>query len=77
MTREEAKKYLSSKLPVLSAEMREAIKVLEQEPVLDKVREEIEQKLGIHGTISLYNKAINDVLEIIDKHKAESEETNI
>lgn len=49
------------------------ISVLEQEPILDKIRAEIEQKFNIHGTISLYNKAINDVLEIIDKYKADSE----
>lgn len=41
--------------------------------VLDKIRAEIERKLNAHGTVSLYNKAINDVLEILDKYKAESE----
>lgn len=45
----------------------------EQEPILDKIKAEIEQKLDTHGTISLYNKAINDVLKIIDNYKAESE----
>ena len=46
----------------------------EQEPVLDKLRAEIEQKLGTHGNISLYNRAIYDVLMIIDRYKAESED---
>lgn len=32
MTKEDAKKYLSSVFPVLSDKMQEAIKVLEQEP---------------------------------------------
>lgn len=41
--------------------------------VLDKIRAEIAQKLDTHGTISLYNKAINDVLAIFDKYKGESE----
>ena len=50
-----------------------AIKALEQESILDKIRAEIEQKLDTHGYISLYNKAINDVLSVIDKYKAESE----
>ena len=50
-----------------------AFKVLKQEPILDKIRAEIERKLNAHGTVSLYNKAINDVLEILDKYKAESE----
>ena len=39
MTREEAKKYLSSKLPVLSVEMREAIKALEQEPIKEHCKD--------------------------------------
>ena len=41
---------------------------------MDKIRAEIEQKLNTHGTISLYNKAINDVLQIIDKYKADRSE---
>ena len=40
---------------------------------MDKIRAEIEQKLDTHGYISLYNKAINDVLQIHDKYNAESE----
>lgn len=41
---------------------------------LDKIRAEIEQKLGTHGNISLYNRAIYDVLMIINKYKAEQGE---
>lgn len=48
-------------------------KEMKQEPVLNKIRAEIEQRFGAHGNISLYNKAIHDVLMILDKYKAESE----
>ena len=53
-------------------------KPLEQEPVLDKIRAEIE-KLPTYdktyqGIITAYG-IKQDVLEIIDKYKAESEET--
>lgn len=41
-----------------------AIKALEQEPILDKIRAEIMSKDGLE-----------EALEIIDKYKAESEET--
>ena len=44
-----------------------AIKALEQESVLDKIRAEIKAMSGDIETIA-------DVLAIIDKHKAESEE---
>lgn len=49
----------------------DTIKVLEQEPVLDKVREEVEQITDIMGVS--YNPYVNrlDVLQIIDKYKAE------
>lgn len=52
----------------------EAIKLLEQEPIiLDKIRVEIEL---ITGTMEVsYNQYVSkiDVLQIIDKYKAESE----
>ncbi len=56
----------------------DAIKALEQEPVLDKIRAEI-KKLPTYdktyqGIITAYG-IKQDVLEIIDKYKAESEET--
>lgn len=44
MTIEEAKAFLESVLPVLSAKMQLAIKALEQEPILDKIRTEIEKQ---------------------------------
>ena len=48
-------------------------KYIERE-VLDKIRAETYQKLGTHGDVSLYNRAIYDVLQIIDKYRTESEE---
>jgi hypothetical protein len=50
-----------------------AIKALEQEPVLDKIRGEIEQITDTMGVS--YNQYVSkiDVLQIIDKYKAESE----
>lgn len=52
---------------------QQAIKALEQEPVLDKIRERIElEKLGYPPSAGYY-KAIMKVLQIIDKYKAESE----
>lgn len=47
--------------------------LISQDSVLDKIRAEIKQKLGTHGNLSVYNKAIHDALMIIDKYKAESE----
>jgi hypothetical protein len=44
---------------------------LEQEPILDKIRAEIEQITDTMG-VSQYVSKI-DVLRIIDKYKAESE----
>ena len=51
-----------------------AIKALEQEDVLDKIRAEIEQITDTMGVS--YNQYVSkiDVLQIIDKYKAESEE---
>jgi len=82
MTREEAKRIatgLRTDFKCESETMVEfcntVIKALEQEPILDKIRAEIEAKCCItvgrenDPAITLY-----DVFEIIDKHKAESEE---
>lgn len=50
-----------------------AIRSLEQEPVIDKIRERVElEKLGYPPSAGYY-KAIMKVLQIIDKYK-ESEE---
>ena len=48
-----------------------AIKALKQEPVLNKIRDEIDQYLFQNEFGSEYRK---EVLQIIDKYKAESEE---
>lgn len=48
-----------------------AIKALEQEPILDKIRAEIINLTGGETPEHIWNV---DVLEIIDKYKGESEE---
>lgn len=50
------------------------LKALEQQPILDKIRAEIEQITDTMGVS--YNQYVSkiDVLKIIDKYKAESEE---
>lgn len=50
-----------------------AIKALEQEPILDKIRAEIEH-LTYYWCEVNPRTVIDDVLQIIDKYKAESEE---
>ena len=55
-----------------------AIEALEQEPVLDKIRTEIKtEKLedSPNFCVKAHNNAVDRVLGIIDKYKAESEET--
>jgi len=56
--------------------MMMAIKALEQEPVLDKIRAEIEARLCdvVSDYADGYRTAIQGVLIILDKYKAESEE---
>lgn len=50
-----------------------AIKALEQEPILEKIRAEIEhEKIGYPPSADYY-KAIMKALRIIDKYKAENE----
>ncbi len=83
MTREEAQEFLtkiSYALGNMSVEylsekdgekMREAIKALEQESVLDKIKAEIIQMPAISFNANDIYKA--DVLAIIDKYMAESE----
>ena len=77
MTREEAK--VAIKEAYGNTEYTdEIIKALEQEPVIDKIRAEIIEKYW-DCDICKYNGHfnikgdINDVLQIIDKYKAESE----
>jgi hypothetical protein len=94
MTEENAKEYLiniSYKLGTMGIEyltekdgekMRDAIHALEQEPILDKIRAEIEQVKSImneeiinHDRKDLINfvNGLNQSLVIIDKYKAESD----
>jgi hypothetical protein len=97
MTREEAVKILKSgEIVATTCDMKDytearemAIKALEQEIVLDKIKDEIETEYGQcdiceyfedydyeENDISEYRPIGNiaDVLQIIDKYKAESEE---
>jgi hypothetical protein len=84
MTKDEAIQELKSdiewsklnKYPYISQSKVEAlqmaIKALEQEPILDKIRAEIQ---GLRNcSCSCSDGIIDDVEDIIDKYKAESEE---
>ncbi len=78
MTREEAikileldKKYRSK--CAISEAIDMAIKALEQEPILDKIRAEIEQEYKVESEHP-YGYGLRRAIEIIDKYKAESEE---
>jgi hypothetical protein len=86
MTREEAKEYLiniSYKLGTMGIEyltekdgkkIREAIHALEREPVLDKIRAEIETIIGEHNLDDYdFCSGLICARNIIDKYK-ESEE---
>jgi hypothetical protein len=86
MTREEKEKAIDAlkiSAPVMSVTQKEfndyiqtlnqVMDWLEQQPVLDKIRAEIElEKLGYPPSAGYY-KAIMKCLQIIDKYKAESE----
>ena len=66
-----------SKHPIKEA-LGAAIEVLEQEPVIDKIRAEIEAEMQYHsGTgeevIQAYADGLHNAIRIIDKYKAESE----
>lgn len=50
------------------------IKALEQQPILDKIRAEIEQRKKNSGGEPNRNLAFNVCLKIIDKYRTESEE---
>lgn len=76
MTREEAIAFLQCYPQIVDYReaLEMAIKVLEQEPILDKIRTEIEQITDTMGVS--YNPYVSkiDVLQIIDKYRAESED---
>lgn len=50
-----------------------AVNALQQEPVLDKIRAEIANLDDADYDYEGYYKAVTDVLQIIDKYKAEME----
>ena len=57
------------------ADIDRAIKALEQEPILDKIRERVElEKLGYPPSAGYY-KAIMKVLQIIDKYREPQSES--
>lgn len=90
MTREEAKHWLEIELKTWEDECKSkhpikeafsvAIETLGQEPVLDKIRDEIENHCGLtkenHCRYCSYCNnlmGVREILEIIDKYKGESE----
>ena len=52
-----------------------AIKALEQEPILDKIRAEIDKIYEREGNSADCLNALNELKWFIDKHKAETEDT--
>lgn len=72
MTREEAEDYIREWCPYDRQE--EIIKALKLEPILDKIRAEIEELKPNNPNFKGYfeqNVALNKVLEILDKYKGE------
>lgn len=83
MTREEAIAHGKEQLEVFGGEHREfiemAIKALEQEPIFDKIRAEIiarDRKVKAVRSDGCYFFTAEEVLEILDTYKAESEVDN-
>ena len=78
MTREEAIHILNNLKPtntkssfdayVVGKAITMAIKALEQEPILDKIRTEIEEEQKGYPPSADEYKTFNKVLQIIDKH---------
>ena len=62
----------SKERPVFEQVLSEVIKALEQEPILDKIRAEIEQEYK-NEFEHPYGQGLRRAIEIIDKYKAESE----
>lgn len=81
MTREEAIIYLKRADVTVGREPKTktaealdmAIKALEQEPILDKIYADIQRLRGCSCSCS--DGIIDDVEDILDKYKAESEDT--
>ena len=95
MTREEAIEYIrycmcegrlvGNTTPIIDEKWQAgimAIKALEQEPILDEIRAEIEALIEWHdcpieydnGNDAWYCEACNQALKIIDKYKIENED---
>lgn len=77
MTREEALYWLDT-IPTIGEQvdaLEMAIKALEQEPILDKIKEEIKALSNANPSYwhSGYMLEREEVLDILDKYKAESE----
>lgn len=79
MTREEAiemlKRIKNREVSVLyqSDALDVAIKALQQEPIIDKIRAEIEQTNETVDGFLMHDETKRTVLQILDKYKAESE----
>jgi DNA-binding transcriptional MerR regulator len=73
MTREQAINYLRSS-GFSEEQIQEIVKALEQEPVLDKIRAEIEKEYKVESEHP-YGEGLRRALKIIDKYKAETENT--
>ena len=85
MTREEAINVIKANYPLggywrLREALEMAIKALEQESVLDRIKDELidryprnyANELELGGRSCVFS--LNEILRIIDKHKAESKE---
>lgn len=78
MTIEELKQIFEKyKMPISNPFFFELANALEKEPILDKIRTEIEQnidkeKLSFGGQ---FDSGLNLAIKIIDKYKAKSKET--
>lgn len=78
MIREEAKKIILKHQFAFASMPYEVIKAVsylieEQEPILDKIRAEIEQTSETIDGFLMHDGTKRTVLQIIDKYKAESE----
>ena len=75
MTREEAIEHLKNMAEhsYPNEEYLMAIKALEQEPILDKIRAEIDGAKMPKNRMSFFRDGIECALEIIDKYKAEKQ----
>lgn len=79
MTREELRDYVEEQrnlgiIPYhVYSTLIDGIDTLEQEPILDKIRAEIRKKMKFNSFNEGYV-SYDDITEVLDKYKAESEE---